>query len=171
MPSRELWRWVVGYEGLYMVSNKGGIQAVPHGSRDGQALKAMETNNGYLVVRLFKDGAYHQELVHRLVAMAFVPNPSRKPQVNHKDGNRKNNSCENLEWATCQENIRHKYDVLGYSQKGRKNYWGRRFTDDEVRAIRKDKRKPSVICLDYGCSRQCIADIKKKKYYKEVKDD
>lgn len=164
---RELWRWVVGYECLYMVSNMGNIIAVPHGYKDGLCLKPRKTSKGYLSVSLYKDGKYLNMLVHRAVAKAFIPNPDNKPQVNHINGIHDDNRVENLEWTTAQENIRHKYDVLHYKQTYGPSKL-RRFTDEQIRSIRADKRKSSVICLDYGVTRQCISDIQKRKFYKEV---
>lgn len=63
--------------------------------------------SGYASVRL--PGKNH--LVHRLVALAFIPNPDSKPQVNHKDGNKRNNNVSNLEWVTAEENMKHAGDV------------------------------------------------------------
>ena len=60
-------------------------------------------------VELWKDNKRVVRMIHRLVAETFIPNPDGKPQVNHKDGNRMNNSVENLEWATCAENSEHAY--------------------------------------------------------------
>ena len=59
--------------------------------------------NGYASVRM----PYGNYLVHRMVADAFIPNPGNKPQVNHKDGNKRNNNVSNLEWVTAKENMEH----------------------------------------------------------------
>lgn len=72
-------------------------------------------SNGYC--RVYANGQGY--LVHRLVAEAFIPNPDDKPQVNHKDGNKRNNSVANLEWATQSENTQHAYDS-GLMPKGRR---------------------------------------------------
>lgn len=70
-------------------------------------IKPEETKKGYLRVALFKDGKRKWFKVHRLVAQAFIENPDNKSQVNHKDGNKKNNSVTNLEWVTDEENKEH----------------------------------------------------------------
>lgn len=75
-------------------------------------LKPFITGKGYLKVDLHKDGKRTHKKVHRLVAEAFVPNPANKPQVNHKDGNKQNNSYTNLEWVTNQENVIHAQKML-----------------------------------------------------------
>ena len=70
-------------------------------------VKPEKTSKGYLRVPLYKDGKRKWHKVHRLVANAFIPNPDNKPQVNHKDGNKLNNSITNLEWVTDEENKEH----------------------------------------------------------------
>lgn len=103
----EKWREVLGYEGLYKVSNLGRIK-----SRN--KLKVQQDNGrGYLVVHLNKNGKPKWHLVHRLVAQAFIDNPQNKPTVNHKDGDRTNNKAINLEWATYSENNSHSYRSNG----------------------------------------------------------
>ena len=79
--------------------------------RDGRILKASPDRKGYMRLRVTLDGVKHSYKVHRLVAMAFVPNPEDKPQVNHIDGNKNNNSADNLEWVTNRENARHAIDT------------------------------------------------------------
>lgn len=71
-----------------------------------------ESFKGYLRVGLTTDeGSLKHFFVHRLVALAFIPNPEDKPQVNHKDGNKLHNAVTNLEWSTCKENIDHAFET------------------------------------------------------------
>jgi hypothetical protein len=61
---------------------------------------------------LSKNGINSIKLIHKLVALHFIDNPNNKPQINHKDGNKKNNYVDNLEWCTCKQNIIHSYKIL-----------------------------------------------------------
>lgn len=98
-PEMEVWKNIKGFE-HYQVSRNGRIKSL----RLGRMLKPSINHGGYLYVRL--NGSRHKK-VHRIVAEAFIPNPYLKPTVNHRDGNKQNNSVENLEWATYSENLFH----------------------------------------------------------------
>jgi len=100
----EIWKPVVGYEGLYEISNLGKVKSLKYGKE--RILKSSKNKVGYLMVSLFKDGKHKIYKVHRLVASAFIPNNDLfKTEVNHKDENKENNNIENLEWCT------HKYNI------------------------------------------------------------
>ena len=118
----ENWVDIKGYEGFYQVSNKGNIRSldrylfngVAYILKKGQLLKALILPNGYAQVCLCKNCKSRKFYIHRLVAGHFIDNTDNKPEVNHIDGNKINNTVENLEWVTGSENKLHKYRVLGY---------------------------------------------------------
>lgn len=91
----------------YQVSNTGKIR------RNGKVLKPYTNNRGkgYMCVALCKNGVRKRITVHRLVAQSFIENPYNLEQVNHKDGNTKNNSVDNLEWVSNRENTQHAYNT------------------------------------------------------------
>lgn len=86
----------------YLVSDSGEVKR-----KSANTNKAFRESKGYMAVDMYQDGERKTKRVHRLVAEAFVPNPNNKPEVNHKDGNRYNNSASNLEWVTKKENCEH----------------------------------------------------------------
>ena len=105
----ELWKDVVGYEGLYRVSSHGRVKSFHKSWESGLIMKCRTHHkSGYPQVQLkSKKGKNRTIYVHRLVAVAFIPNPENKLCVNHIDENRENNVLENLEWVTHKENSNH----------------------------------------------------------------
>ena len=108
---KEEWIPVVGYEGLYMVSNLGRVKSLNYKRTGKEKILTPVTNKkdkqGYYRVPLSKNGEKKNVLVHILVAEAFIPNPLNLPEVNHIDENTLNNNVDNLEWCTKKENANH----------------------------------------------------------------
>lgn len=95
----------------YLISEKGEVISINYNNRGySRPLKQHADGAGYLTVSLYKDGKKVCFKAHKLVALAFIPNPENKPTVNHKDGNKSNNHVSNLEWATRSENCQHAWD-------------------------------------------------------------
>lgn len=110
----EQWKPIVGYEGLYEVSNIGRVrsmtivQRMKNGverSKNGKMLSQTEASDGYFVVDLSKDGRRRTLKVHRLVAETFCQNPLNLPVVNHKNENKHDNRSTNLEWCSIRYNL------------------------------------------------------------------
>lgn len=96
---------VIGYEGIYVISDKGEVFSL----RTQKFLAQSTKRNGYKVVTLYKDGVKKQHLIHRLVCMTFNEDEDHSLQVNHIDCDKENNSLLNLEFVTSKENINHAF--------------------------------------------------------------
>lgn len=117
-------------------------------------LKPTKGKIGYLVIGLSKNKKCKLHYIHRLIAEAFIPNPQKKPQINHKDGNKLNNKLENLEWVTCKENINHAISTgltIAKPRYGEKNP-AHKVTLYQVKKIRKEKGMLKNIAPKYGIS-------------------
>lgn len=142
----EIWKDIIGYEGLYQISNLGNVLSLEKyidnkkGAiqyRPPKILKQYKNKFGYMRVYLTKNSIKKMYAVHRLVAIAFIDNPENKPCVNHIDNNRENNHLDNLEWCTYKEN----------------NNWakkqGRRvFTEEWKRKISATRKLKPVVGID-----------------------
>lgn len=111
----EIWKDVVGYEGLYSISNKGRIIRLEKNRTKGSGnyhkkeiiLVPATTKNGYNYVLLYKNKIRKIKKIHQLVSRAFIPNSENKPCVNHINGVKTDNRVKNLEWCTHSENMQH----------------------------------------------------------------
>lgn len=103
MGEVEEWKQVVGYP-MYQVSNLGRIMSFNKRYKKPRIVKGITDHDGYQKVYVSNGESFKRMFVHRIVALAFIPNPNNLPVVNHKDENRQNNRAENLEWCTVRDN-------------------------------------------------------------------
>lgn len=124
---QEEWKDVVGYEGLYEVSNTGKVRSINYYGKCGYSkeLSTSIQNNGYVITHLYKNGKSSTKTVHRLVAMAFIPNPDNLEMVNHKDEDKTNNDVINLEW--CSRSYNQIYSMNRHEE--RRKMFGDNFRD------------------------------------------
>lgn len=100
----EKWKFILGYTGLYSVSNTGRVINY----QTGKELKPAVNHKGYLIVQLCLNGHRKNKRIHRLVAEAFIPNTEDFPEVDHIDNDVKNNRVDNLRWVTGSCNTRNR---------------------------------------------------------------
>ena len=132
----EIWNAIPDYEGIYEASNEGKIRRISvvfRGRKPPYILKPLNHGHGYHLVCLHKDDKQRAFLIHRLVMAAF--HGKSELHVNHKDGNKKNNRLENLEYCTQKQNGEHaaKNDLVAYGSRVN----GSKLTDDDVREVRR----------------------------------
>ncbi len=125
---KEIWKNIIGWEGFYQISSIGRVKSlerkVPF--RSGyvhiaeRIMNLSLSANGYQSVRFRKNGRGSNgfnNLVHRLIAIAFIPNPNKYSDVNHKNGIRNDNRVDNLEWCNRRENLSHGFKRIGKSSR------------------------------------------------------
>lgn len=113
----EIWKSIEHYEDAYEISNHGHVRRT-----DGVELSIQgPPSRRYCAIQLWKNGVFVTRAIHRLVALAFIPNPEDKPEVNHKDGVKSNNCADNLEWMTRSEQMKHAFATGLHSVTGERN--------------------------------------------------
>lgn len=180
----EIWKDIVGYEGLYQISNLGNVKSLN---------KTVNTNNQYnrkskrklkckilkqrilreyYCVGLTKNNKQKTKLIHRLVAETFLDNSNNYPVVNHKDGNKLNNNVNNLEFVTYKENSLHSIYVLNNKlppvHKKENNHFSKH-SEKEINELRKKRNLGYTLkqlSIEYGYTISHISNICKYKSWK-----
>lgn len=167
----EKWLDIEGYEDIYEISSYGNVRTKEGyyintlGRRCPRKAKERKVSNhetGYNTI-ILKNKTYR---VHRLVAKAFLPNSDNKPFVNHKDGDKKNNRVENLEWVTEKENSEHAVNTGLFNVKGVNNP-SCRWTHEDVTdwwLLFSNGVFIKDICNEYGCNRNTVRKLMKSFY-------
>ena len=164
---KEIWKPVpiARYDEVYEVSNYGQVRRTVnrHGNPCGKVLAVRLDVKRYVHVYLFYNSKPQPAKVHRMVAMCFVPNPNNYPQVNHKDGNKQNNHCDNLEWVTNDMNMKHAVEH-GLRARAAANK-RTKLTEEQVLQIRHLYKRNSsthgttALARLYGVSAEAISNI------------
>lgn len=104
----EIWKPIEGYEGRYEISSHGRVKSFAQDRVNGKIKRGHPVRKGYMHILLYDaEGNAKWHPIHRLVAAAFLPNPDKLEQVNHKDEIKDNNRVDNLEW--CNNGYNHNY--------------------------------------------------------------
>jgi hypothetical protein len=169
----EVWKDVVGFEGLYQVSNMGRVRSLPRtvnrsdGKRYTNPASVLTPRYRsdklvkYFAVKLYKDWQNKDYSIHRLVAEAFIHNPENKPQVNHIDCNPANNNVSNLEWVTQKENSIH-MAKLGRGEFKRKRVVLMNLDGEELMIVNGIREASKVVkCARFGIT-QCMQGVIEK---------
>lgn len=98
---------IPGYEGRYAINRYGRVWGYKKHRSPAGWRKTSISWQGYERIQLRRDGKYQNWSIHRLVAITFIPNPDDLPELNHKDGDKRNNVVDNIEWCNHSHNIRH----------------------------------------------------------------
>jgi hypothetical protein len=169
-PENEQWRPVVDWGDRYSISSMGRFWLI----KSQRMAIPKKNDRGYLIISMWRDGKTKCVSIHRLMAIAFIPNPEGKKTVNHKNGIKTDNRIENLEWMTHTEQQRHKIGILhkGCGATG----GGNKLTADqvlEIRAARAAKKTRwdntySKLAQKYGVGWRAIYEIATRRSWKYV---
>lgn len=168
--SLEIWKDIEGYEGKYQVSSLGRIKSADYlwGKRKMKGrVFALKNKTRYVNAALYKNNVRKDCNVHRLVSLAFVPNPLGLKYVNHKNGIKTDNKAENLEWVTHQENIDHAY-ANGLVTKIGNRHYAAKLTIEDVANIRNSKETAWMLSKRYKVGATTIKKVIARQTWKSV---
>jgi hypothetical protein len=163
MQDTEIFLPIRGYEGIYEISNYGTLKRLDKGTFP----KGSPNKQGYIRYKLSVNDVCKNYFGHVLVAKAFIANTENKPQVNHIDGNAKNNHVSNLEWCTAKENVRHAFRTGLSTNKGINNSRCR-LSETQVIEIYKSKETALNLSKIYNVNPCTIRDIKRNRNWKHL---
>lgn len=168
----EKWKSVKGFEGIYEVSSTGRIKTLNYRKSGAERIRKIKKpgQNGYFKLILCKNNKRYHFSVHRLVAIAFVDNPSNKPVVNHIDGNKLNNNYKNLEWVTKKENDEHAIKT-GLRDNVAEKHGMSKLRNIQVLAIRnliKSGMRQNKIAKIFNISPGAVNHIKKQRQWRSI---
>lgn len=164
----EIWKDIKGFEGMYQISDKGRVKSLKRGKE--LIMTSVNTTHGYLRVKLLKDKKEYPFTIHRLVGLAFLPIIEGKNEINHIDGNKKNNNLSNLEWCNRSENMKHADKTgLRIMLKGQKNPKAK-ITDEIVRIIRMERKGifQTEIAKEFNLKQQTVSKIINHKLWTHI---
>lgn len=177
---QEVWKYIEGYEGKYQVSNMGRVKSVerkvkhPKGGLmilRSRILKPASAAGGYAVVNLSKKNKAKLMYIHRAVALSFLDNPKNKQQVNHINGNKRDNSASNLEWCTPKENMKHASSSGLVKHNGSQSV-NSKLKEKDVKKIRKEYSLGNTthqkLSEQYNVCRTLITQIINRKVWKHI---
>jgi hypothetical protein len=169
--TKEIWKDVVGHEGLYQVSNLGNIKSHQPRWRQSRILKQKNPAR-YCMAALAKDKKITYTGVHRIVLLAFCYREDHSGlYVNHKNGIKTDNRLENLEWCTAKENIEHAFRIGLMTNRSRVNGKNAKLTNKDIPVIRKllsEGKTHEVISKIYSVHRNLISGISRGERWKHV---
>lgn len=166
VPKSEEWKPVIGYEGLYEVSNYGRVRSLDRVARNGRGsrvytgklLKPQPLRSGYLTVNLSSDGSVTRHLVHRIVCISFHGKPTgRTLEVGHFNGDQKDNRAENLRWCSHLENMSDR-DRHGRTLRG-ESHPQSKLSEGDVLDLRRRAHSGETVsqmAREYGVSRAAM---------------
>lgn len=166
----EIWKAVMGFKG-YEVSDFGNVRALKWNGLY-RNLSQFNVSGGYKGVVFNVKGRSRIQLVHRLVAVAFIENYQCKPQVNHRDGNKKNNVADNLEWVTPRENTIHavKNGMIPVGENDKKSKL-KEWQVLEIKELAEFGVRHDLIAPFYDIHKSMVSAIKNGRKWKHLLED
>ena len=181
----EVWKTIQGFEN-YEVSNLGNIKSLSRPRANGKnssfltkekILKPQLDKDGYCLINIVGNNKMKTLKIHRLVAIEFLENKEKKPQVNHKNGIKSDNRLENLEWCTQSENMKHSLNTGLKIPLNGENCKVSKLTEEQVIEILTKKRDSNnkknwgakELCLKYNLKPTCVSEIASGRNWKHIK--